>query len=77
MVFKLTPVQVLEECGFENDVKEYGFQAVFCGFFTLRAFENDVKEYGFQAFLTSIRVCDTFENDVKEYGFQALLFQEL
>ena len=36
---------------FENDVKEYGFQADLADFKKEEAFENDVKEYGFQALI--------------------------
>ena len=70
MVFKLTPVQVLEECGFENDVKEYGFQACKALIAGIVKFENDVKGYGFQADIDCPTSHWTFENDVKEYSFQ-------
>ena len=34
---------------FENDVKMYGTQAMFCIIIRWRRFENDVKMYGTQA----------------------------
>ena len=71
MVFKLyTPVSSTLT-SFENDVKEYGFQALSLDGSLQREFENDVKEYGFQALQLAIPLHLMFENDVKEYGFQA------
>ena len=71
MVFKLTSMFPESPALFENDVKEYGFQAHELAHNLAYKFENDVKEYGFQADSCVIPVCIAFENDVKEYGFQA------
>ena len=49
MVFKQTDSVGTNHGEFENDVKEYGFQAFRHRSPIYRQFENDVKEYGFQA----------------------------
>ena len=59
------------ERSFENDVKEYGTQALFMVKYNGDLFENDVKEYGTQAPKWTKVTPDRFENDVKEYGTQA------
>ena len=51
---------------FENDVKEYGFQASIAPVKSVGWFENDVKEYGFQADVPGAVLACLFENDVKE-----------
>ena len=56
---------------FENDVKEYGTQALRQDDTRQRRFENDVKEYGTQANWKKAQLPYKFENDVKEYGTQA------
>ena len=56
---------------FENDVKEYGTQALRVGEHIVLMFENDVKEYGTQAIVAHAPILCQFENDVKEYGTQA------
>ena len=59
---------------FENDVKQYGTQAItFCCLFAFK-FANDVKQYGTQAPLRPRQQICPFENDVKQYGTQALVF---
>ena len=58
-------------CTFENDVKEYGTQAISGVGVAVEVFENDVKEYGTQATMEQFEGLEQFENDVKEYGTQA------
>ena len=72
MVFKLRRRDWRRPRGFENDVKEYGFQTVAPVIVPVAVFENDVKEYGFQTLIPCFALYGRFENDVKEYGFQTL-----
>ena len=56
---------------FENDVKQYGTQALLGHMDVFNVFENDVKQYGTQAHHDHSIPVLLFENDVKQYGTQA------
>ena len=58
---------------FENDVKMYGTQTVFCFYLVYHMFENDVKMYGTQTLKAVVNGQPVFENDVKMYGTQTLM----
>ena len=55
---------------FENDVKMYGTQTIYCKTSYKQQFENDVKMYGTQTRQDGKTTGSLFENDVKMYGTQ-------
>ena len=56
---------------FENDVNQYGTQALFFISEDRERFENDVNQYGTQAFPPTLVYTILFENDVNKDSFQS------